>query len=245
MVNNLQKGTSEQKSFDKANVRESPLIIYFMLTTCSTTTIIISVNKRTIFVKNGFLVPSQGFFHFGGEFYFFKCEKIRTAPPGKKSGNEKNLFVPWDKKWVWKESFCSMGQKDFFHSHFFYRGVQFESFHTRESVFNKKILICKIFRLVFQKPVLQSRKGTFWSSGLKTTSLNSILQTKKYPFCFSVLASEKLCSNILQIYTIFSPFKGHKKAGFFPGANFQTNCSSEKNFIPPFLWEVLKIALKH
>ena len=95
-----------------------------------------------------------------------------------------------------------MGQKDFFHSHFFYRGVQFESFHTRESVFNKKILICKIFRLVFQKPVLQSRKGTFWSSGLKTTSLNSILQTKKYPFCFSVLASEKLCSNILQIYTI-------------------------------------------
>ena len=144
------------------------------------------------FVKNGFLVPSQGFFHFGGEFYFFKCEKIRTAPPGKKSGNEKNLFVPWDKKWVWKESFCSMGQKDFFHSHFFYRGVQFESFHTRESVFNKKILICKIFRLVFQKPVLQSRKGTFWSSGLNST---------KYPFCFSVQASEKLCSNILQIYT--------------------------------------------
>ena len=174
------------------------------------------VKKGSFLLKTAFWFPVKVSFISAANFTFLSVKRFELHPPvkkvgmkriflflGIKSGNEKNLFVPWDKKWVWKESFCSMGQKDFFHSHFFYRGVQFESFHTRESVFNKKTLICKIFRLVFQKPVLQSRKGTFWSSGLKTTSLNSILQTKKYPFCFSVLASEKLCSNILQIYTIF------------------------------------------
>ena len=114
-------------------------------------------------------------------------KKFELHPPVKKVGMKKFFLFLGTKK----SSFYPKEQKDSFHSHFFYRGVQFESFHARESVFSKKILICKIFRLVFQKPVLQSRKGTFWSSGLKTTSLNSILQTKKYPFCFEVQASEK------------------------------------------------------
>ena len=149
-------------------------------------------------LKTRFPFPCKVSFISAANLTLLSAKRFELHPPVKKVGM-KRIFLFLGIK---RRFFCPKEQKEFFHSHFFYRGVQFESFHTRESVFNKKILICKIFRLVFQKPVLQSRKSTFWSSGLKTTSLNSILQTKKYPFCFSVQASEKLGSNILQIHII-------------------------------------------
>ena len=66
--------------------------------------------KTCFFAKNAFSVPMQGLFHFGSKFNFIKCKKIWTAPPGKKSGNEKNLFVPWDKKKI----FLSQGTERIF-----------------------------------------------------------------------------------------------------------------------------------
>ena len=120
----------------------------------------------------------QGFFHFGSKFNFIKCKKIWTAPPSKKSGNEKNLFVPWDKKKIF---FVPRNKKNFFIPTFFTGGCS-SNFFMPERVFLAKNINLQNILPRFSEACTSKQKGYFLVFRIENNFVEFNHSDQKEPF---------------------------------------------------------------